>query len=123
MRRPGALAHVCLLLLVWASLAVPLPPLRLAASSAAAALPSRFSDQLVADVASPVALAFTPDGRLLIASQLGKLHVYRNGALRGTPALDLGARLCTNSERGLLGIAVDPAFATNHYVYLFYTFN
>ena len=36
-------------------------------------------------------------------------------------ALDLSAKVCTNSERGLLGVAVDPAFATNGFVYLYYT--
>src|SRR5262249_21394810 len=28
-----------------------------------------------------------------------------------------------NHERGLLGLAVDPSFATNHFIYLYYTFN
>jgi hypothetical protein len=35
----------------------------------------------------------------------------------------VSASICTNSERGLLGVAVDPAFATNHFIYLYYTFN
>ena len=91
--------------------------------SAPAAVPAGFQDTLVASVASPTALAFTPDGRLLITTQAGKLWVYQHDALQPTPALDLGAVLCTNSERGLLGIAVDPDFATTRYVYLFYTFN
>jgi len=85
-------------------------------------LPSDFSDAVVATVASPTGLAFTPDGRLLITTQPGQLRVVVNGTLKGTPALDLGTSLCTNSERGLLGIAVDPDFATNHFVYLYYTF-
>src|SRR5262245_41620271 len=86
--------------------------------------PSGFDDQLVATISSPTALAFTPDGRLLITSQTGQLRVYQNGALVGVPALDLtiGDKICTNFERGLLGVAVDPQFATNHYIYLYYTF-
>jgi glucose/arabinose dehydrogenase len=83
----------------------------------------QFEDTLVAKVANPTALAFTPDGRLLIATQSGQLRVHQNGALRSTPALNLGPRLCTNGERGLLGLAVDPDFATTGYVYLFYTFD
>ena len=90
---------------------------------AAAAVPEGFQEQLVASVASPTGLAFTPDGRLLIITQSGKLWVHRDGALLPNPAIDLAARLCTNSERGLLGVAVDPAFSTNRFVYLFYTFN
>jgi glucose/arabinose dehydrogenase len=87
-----------------------------------AAVPVGFQDSLVATVASPTALAFTPDGRLLITTQTGRLWVYRDGALLSSPALDLGPVLCSNSERGLLGVAVDPAFTTNRFVYLFYTF-
>jgi glucose/arabinose dehydrogenase/PKD repeat protein len=88
----------------------------------AATLPADFEDTLVASMPAPTALAFTPDGRLLITTQPGQLRVYMNGALLASPALNLSARLCTNSERGLLGVAVDPAFASNRFIYLYYTF-
>ena len=87
------------------------------------ALPSDFQDQLVANVGGPTALAFTPDGRLLITTQGGQVRVFQNNALVAAAAINLNSKLCTNSERGLLGIAVDPNFAVNHYIYLFYTFN
>lgn len=86
-------------------------------------VPSGFEDALVTSVASPTALAWTPDGRLLITSQQGKLWVHKDGVTLPTPALDLGMRLCANRERGLLGVAVDPGFASNGYLYLFYTYN
>jgi len=73
-------------------------------------------------VDSPTALAFTPDGRLLVTTAPGKLRVYKDGALLANPALDISGKVCTNGARGLLGIAVDPNFATNNYIYLFYTF-
>ena len=88
-----------------------------------ARLPGGFEDAPVAKVARPTALAFAPDGRLLITTQAGRLRVFENGALRSTPALDLRTRLCTDSERGLLGVAVDPDFASNGFIYLFYTLN
>ena len=88
-----------------------------------ARLPESFEDALVAKLPRPTALAFTPDGRLLITTQAGQLRVFENGALRSTPALDLKPRLCTDSERGLLGVAVDPGFASNGFIYLFYTLN
>src|SRR4051794_1177096 len=83
------------------------------------------ADALVTNVASPTALAFTPDGRLLIATQTGQLRVFENGALLPDPALNLRAPnlACVNHERGLLGLAVDPDFAANHFIYLYYTFN
>ena len=51
------------------------------------------------------------------------LRVVQNGTLLATPAVNLSAKLCSNSERGLLGVAVDPAFATNGYVFLYYSFD
>jgi glucose/arabinose dehydrogenase len=85
--------------------------------------PAGFEDSLVAAIPSPTAIAFTPDGRLLTATQGGTLRVIEDDVLRAASALDLSASICTNSERGVLGVAVDPAFATNHYIYLYYTFN
>ena len=87
----------------------------------AATVPAGFSDVAVATVAGPTALAFTPDGRMLVATKAGRLYVRRNGVLGTTPALDLSSVVCTQSERGLLGVAVDPAFATNRFVYVYYT--
>jgi len=89
----------------------------------AATLQSGFGDELLTPVSKPTALAFTPDGRMLVTTQPGQLRVYKDGKLLQTPALNLGSQMCSNSERGLLGVAVDPDFATNHYVYLYYTFN
>jgi glucose/arabinose dehydrogenase/PKD repeat protein len=94
-----------------------------AARQAGATVPAGFADEAVASVDSPTALAFTPDGRLLITSQPGRLRVVQSGVLLATPALDLVARACSNSERGLLGVAVDPAFATTRRIYVYYTFN
>lgn len=89
------------------------PPLR------TAALPTGFSDTLVASLPKPTALAATPDGRLLIATQGGKLYVQKSGKL----TLARTVRACTDAERGLLGVAVDPQFAQNRYIYLYYTAN
>jgi glucose/arabinose dehydrogenase len=115
--------YVTLLLaaMLFAQSALPARSAELTRSNAA--VPADFSDTLVTSIASPTALAFTPDGRMLIATQPGQLRVFQNGALRATPALNLAARLCANSERGLLGVAVDPAFASNRFIYLYYTFN
>jgi glucose/arabinose dehydrogenase len=95
----------------------------LAGTAEAITLPADFEDGLVATIGAPTALAFTPDGRLLITTQSGQVRVYQNKALLGTPALNLSAKICTNSERGVLGIAVDPNFTTNQFIYLYYTFN
>jgi glucose/arabinose dehydrogenase len=95
------------------------------AAVASAAVPPDFEDTLVTKVSGPTAIAFTPDRRLLITSHFGELRVYKNGALLPDPAIDLGAKICSDKERGLLGVAVDPAYSdpANHYIYLYYTFN
>ena len=103
--------------LALAVLTIPAGPAR-----AAVSLPLGFVDQLVASVSTPTAFAFTPDGRMLVTQQPGTVRVVKDGALLGTAALDLTSKTCSNSERGLLGVAVDPAFASNHYVYLYYTY-
>jgi glucose/arabinose dehydrogenase/PKD repeat protein len=89
----------------------------------AATLQTDFDDRMVASVDSPIALAFTPDTRILVATQSGQMRVYKSGQLLQTPALDLSGKICQSYSQGLLGVTVDPNFAANHYVYLFYTYN
>ena len=76
----------------------------------AGALPNGFTDTFVANVESPTALAFTPDGRLLITTQFGALRVIETDAAPDA-ALTSSAAL-HGGRAGLLGVAVDPAFAT-----------
>lgn len=93
------------------------------APEAGAAVPAGFTDELVTAIAAPTGFAFTHDGRILITRQAGTVEVFEDGALLPTPALSLGSAVCTEAERGLLGIALDPDFELNGFVYLFYTFN
>jgi glucose/arabinose dehydrogenase/PKD repeat protein len=91
-------------------------------AAAWAAVPAGFTDALVTAVPAPTDVAFTPDGRILVTSQSGVLRVYdQAGTLLGTALTLSSTQICSNSERGLLGVTVDPAFATNGFVYLFYT--
>jgi glucose/arabinose dehydrogenase len=99
-----------------AALLVLLPPFLLSAS----ALPSGFTDsRLVGGLDLPTAMEFAPDGRLFVAEKGGEVRVIKNGALLATPFVTLPVD--TFGERGLLGIAFDPSFASNRYVYLYYT--
>jgi glucose/arabinose dehydrogenase/chitodextrinase len=95
----------------------------LAAPASAATLPAGFSDSLVTTAPQPTALAFLPDGRLLVTSKSGELWLHPGGTQPATKALDLSARICSERERGLLGVAVDPDFPDNRHLYLYYTFN
>jgi glucose/arabinose dehydrogenase len=82
--------------------------------------PSGFTEALVASgLASPTAMQFAPDGRLFVAEQVGRLRVIENGVLLPTPFLTV--TVSSSGERGLLGVAFDPAFASNRFVYVYYT--
>src|SRR5262249_14039392 len=56
-------------------------------------------------------------------SQLGQVRVIANDTLVSPAAIDLSGVICNGEEQGVLGVAVDPAFATNGFVYLYYTHN
>ncbi|MFZ2523234.1 MAG: PQQ-dependent sugar dehydrogenase [Minisyncoccia bacterium] len=70
-------------------------------------------------ISTPTAMEFSPDGRLFVAEKGGRLRIIKNGVLLSTPFVTLNVD--TSSERGLLGIAFDPDFLNNRYVYLYYT--
>ena len=65
----------------------------------------------------PTALAFAPDGRLFFTERAGTIKVVQDGATRvfGTVSAS------TSGERGLLGLAVSPRFATDRSVYSFHS--
>jgi glucose/arabinose dehydrogenase len=69
-------------------------------------------------------MEFSPDGRLFVAQQAGALRVIKDPHtspnLLPTPFVTL-SNVDPNGERGLLGIAFDPNFATNNFIYLYYT--
>ncbi len=88
-------------------------------SAAAATLPSGFTETQITGLSAPTAMAFAPDGRLFVCQQGGSLRVIKNGALLATPFVTL--TVSSAGERGLLGIAFDPNFATNNFLYVYYT--
>ncbi|WP_164019670.1 PQQ-dependent sugar dehydrogenase [Pyxidicoccus trucidator] len=88
------------------------------------ALPGGFAQEVVVSgLAFPTAFAALPDGRILIAEKAGVVRLFEDGELRPTPFIDLREQVNAHHDRGLLGLAVDPAFATNGYVYLLYTYD
>jgi glucose/arabinose dehydrogenase len=93
----------------------------LAGSASAITPPSGFIDTTVANgLSSPTSMVWDPaSARLFVTEQGGDLRVVEDGLLLGTPALHLNVD--SNGERGLLGVELDPAFASNHHLYLYYT--
>ncbi|WP_247476085.1 DUF4082 domain-containing protein [Bradyrhizobium sp. 169] len=88
------------------------------------ALGNLVGETAVAGLNQPAAMDWTPDGRyMLVAQKDGVVRVVDNGTLRSTPLIDLSSEVNDFGDRGLLGIAVNPNFASNHYVYLLYTYD
>lgn len=86
--------------------------------------PPGFEDVSVVKITSPTGIDWTPDGRMLIAKKGGELYVFENGTLVSPPAIDLpNTAICTNGERGLGDVEVHPDYESNHYIFLYYTYN
>src|SRR5260221_5085896 len=81
------------------------------------------------------AMAVAPDGRIFVTQRgtngngsggtaTAAVRVVKNGTLLATPfvniTVDNSSFGCCN-ERGLVGIAIDPNFSSNHFVYVYYT--
>jgi glucose/arabinose dehydrogenase len=85
-----------------------------------ASVPAGFTDTTIAsNLASPTTMSFAPDGRLFISQQTGDLRILKNNQLLPTPFVSL--KVDSAGERGLLGVAFDPSFSSNHFVYIYYT--
>lgn len=84
-------------------------------------LPGFSRVQVGGAISSPTVMAFAPDGRIFVAQQGGALRVIKNGTLLTTPFVSLTVN--SSGERGLIGVALDPDFTTNNFIYLYYTTN
>jgi aldose sugar dehydrogenase len=72
----------------------------------------------------PWAVAQAPDGRLFVTERPGRVRIVRlgGGGLQAQPWANVPARANPDAERGLLGIALDPDFTRNGFVYLYYSY-
>lgn len=84
-----------------------------------AADPVTTSRSVVAEAKNPLKLAVVPDGRILFIERTGELQVWNpaTGRTKNAGTLDVDAV----AEGGLLGVAVDPAFADNGHLYLYFS--
>ncbi len=107
-----------------AAVVVPLAgALAVAVAAPAAAVPTGFADTVaIGGLTSPTAAAFAPDGHVFVAEKSGLVKVFDSLA---DPTATVFADLRTPTQdfwdRGLLGLAVDPAFPARPYVYVSYT--
>lgn len=81
-----------------------------------------FTDTLVTgSVSQPISVTSIGDRRAVVLDKAGRVRVIDNGTLVNTSALSMTSEVCSNSERGMLGLATDPEFALNGFVYIYWT--
>ena len=82
--------------------------------------------QLIAGgLVAPWAMDLAPDGRLFVTERPGRVRIIQlgqGGGLRADPWATLPVAQRPGTEKGLLGIALDPSFAQNGFVYLYYSY-
>jgi glucose/arabinose dehydrogenase/regulation of enolase protein 1 (concanavalin A-like superfamily) len=82
-------------------------------------LPGFAKKQLASGLKNPVVFAFAPTGDIFVGEQAGTILVYHNGTILPTPLGTINTD--GTNEKGLLGLAVDPNYTTNGYIYVSYT--
>ena len=75
-------------------------------------------ETVAANLQIPWSIDWIPDGAALFTERGGSLRIIRDGVLASDPLLSLSV---SSGEGGLLGVAVDPDFGDNHYIYLYYS--
>ncbi|WP_405082867.1 PQQ-dependent sugar dehydrogenase [Paenibacillus chitinolyticus] len=85
-----------------------------------------YTPEVVAsNLETPWAVDFAPDGRIFFTERnSGRVRVVVNGQLKSAPVITLGSPFyyMPKSEGGLLGLALDPDFASNHYMYIYHSY-
>ncbi len=100
------------------------------ARTTAQTLPATYTQTtVVSGLQYPVDFDWAPDGRYFVTQKGGttsgscanaKILVYSAAGTLLSTFCDLTDSVNCDGERGVLGIAIDPNFATNHYVYVYY---
>ena len=71
---------------------------------------------------APLDIAFAPDAdRRYVAQQQGIIRVHESDGLRSRPLLDIRDQVTAGGEKGLLGIALHPDFASNRRLFVRYS--
>src|SRR5688500_18930093 len=71
-------------------------------------------ETVVQSLEIPWAMAFAPDGRLFVTERAGRVRILNVSASTSELALTLDG-VFAQGEAGLLGLALDPEFAQNHW--------
>jgi glucose/arabinose dehydrogenase len=96
------------------------------ATTATAAVPSGFAEVTAfSGLVNPTAVRFAPGGKVFVAEKRGTIQMYDGlGDTTATQVADLRTEVYNYWDRGLLGLAVDPGFASGRpFLYALYTYD
>jgi len=79
-----------------------------------------YAETFLRGLNTPWAIDFAPDGRIFLSERAGRIRVIERGALRPEPWLTL--EVAAVGEAGLMGLAVDPHFSQNRFIYVAYSY-
>src|SRR5262245_199875 len=85
-----------------------------------AATPDLKIEVLIRGLDTPWAVDFAPDGRIFITERPGRIRTVEGSRLLAEPWIKLEVQAV--GEAGLMGLALDPQFSQNHFVYVAYTY-
>ena len=87
-------------------------------------LPASRTPSVLSGLTNPTVVRFAPDGRVFVAEKSGLIKVFDNlSDTTPTTFADLRTKVHNFWDRGLLGMALDPSFPTDPYVYVLYTYD
>jgi len=91
----------------------------------ASTLPTGFRDSVVlSGLVNPTVLQFAPDGRIFVGQKNGVIKVFQSLTdTNPVTVADLSSNVDDYWDRGLLGMTLDPAFPSQPYVYVLYTYD
>jgi glucose/arabinose dehydrogenase len=80
-------------------------------------------ERVVDGLVAPLAVTHAGDGsgRIFVLEQRGQIRVVEDGQLRDEPFLNIGDRITSGGERGLLGLAFHPSFPDDPRLFVNYT--
>jgi glucose/arabinose dehydrogenase len=119
-----SVGFLVILLLGSGSVSAQIPVFTQPSISGAAPNPSKMLFQQVASgLTSPVFITNAGDGsgRIFIVERTGFIRILKNGALLGTPFLNISSSIKSGGEQGLLALAFHPSYSTNGIFFVAYT--
>ena len=82
------------------------------------------AERIATELARPVFLTAPlgdPDRLFVLEQHTGRVKIIQGGSVLPTPFLDIGSKISTASEQGLLGLAFHPDYGTNGRFFVYYT--